>query len=74
MVILLVQTGRVRHEDVCESLELFARHVMPEFHEREAQHGVWKEAVLNGDLALVDPDSERLAVDGGRTPATAFAK
>ena len=74
MVILLVQTGRVRHEDVCESLELFARNVMPEFHEREAQHQAWKEAVLNGDIVLVDPDSERLAVDGERTPATAFAK
>src|SRR5581483_7647440 len=35
MVILLVETGKVRHEHVCASLELFGREVMPEFHERE---------------------------------------
>src|SRR6266702_5429213 len=34
-VILLNQTGRTPHEDICSSLELFAREVMPEFHERE---------------------------------------
>ena len=72
MVILLVQTGKVRHEDVCESLELFARQVMPEFHEREEEHQAWKQAVLSGDLRLSDPDASRLAVDGQRTPATAF--
>ena len=34
-IIFVSQSGRTRHEDVCESLELFAREVMPEFHERE---------------------------------------
>ena len=29
------QAGRNRHEHICESLELFAKDVMPEFHERE---------------------------------------
>jgi hypothetical protein len=33
-VLLICQTGRIRHEHICESLELFARKVMPEFHER----------------------------------------
>ena len=33
-LIFVSQSGRNRHEDICESLELFARTVMPEFHER----------------------------------------
>jgi alkanesulfonate monooxygenase SsuD/methylene tetrahydromethanopterin reductase-like flavin-dependent oxidoreductase (luciferase family) len=36
-IIFVSQSGRTRHEHVCESLELFAREVMPEFHEREAR-------------------------------------
>ena len=31
------QAGNNRHEDICESLELFATEVMPEFHEDEAE-------------------------------------
>ena len=34
-VILATQTGKNRHEDVMESLELFGREVLPEFMERE---------------------------------------
>ena len=30
-VIFLAQAGRTKHEHICESLELFAREVMPEF-------------------------------------------
>jgi alkanesulfonate monooxygenase SsuD/methylene tetrahydromethanopterin reductase-like flavin-dependent oxidoreductase (luciferase family) len=36
-VILFSQVGRNRHEDVCESLELFARDVLPEFAERDEE-------------------------------------
>ncbi|MEO8695836.1 MAG: LLM class flavin-dependent oxidoreductase [Acidimicrobiales bacterium] len=36
-VIFLAQAGRTQHEHICESLELFAREVMPEFAEREPQ-------------------------------------
>lgn len=68
MVILLVQTGKVRHEHVCGSLELFAREVMPEFHDREPEHQAWKDAVLGGEVELLDPDSEELHVDGERLP------
>jgi alkanesulfonate monooxygenase SsuD/methylene tetrahydromethanopterin reductase-like flavin-dependent oxidoreductase (luciferase family) len=32
-VIFVLQAGPNRHEDICESLELFARRVMPEFQE-----------------------------------------
>ena len=33
-LIFVSQAGRNRHEHICESLELFAREVMPEFAER----------------------------------------
>jgi isopentenyl diphosphate isomerase/L-lactate dehydrogenase-like FMN-dependent dehydrogenase len=36
-LIFVSQAGRNRHEDICESLELFANEVMPEFHERAAE-------------------------------------
>jgi len=35
-LILVSQAGRNQHEHICESLELFAREVMPEFQEEEA--------------------------------------
>jgi hypothetical protein len=67
-VILLVQTGRTNHEHMCEALELFANDVMPEFHDAEDEHQAWKAAVLTGDLELMDPDEDELAVDGQRIP------
>ncbi|MHB8464940.1 MAG: LLM class flavin-dependent oxidoreductase [Acidimicrobiales bacterium] len=36
-LIFVSQAGRNRHEDICESLELFATEVMPEFHDGEAE-------------------------------------
>jgi alkanesulfonate monooxygenase SsuD/methylene tetrahydromethanopterin reductase-like flavin-dependent oxidoreductase (luciferase family) len=51
-VILLNQAGRTTHEDICASLELFAREVMPEFHAREAAHQRWKADVLAGRVVL----------------------
>ncbi len=42
-VILASQAGKNKHEDVMESLELFAREVLPEFKEREEKAAVEKE-------------------------------
>ena len=36
-VTFIQQAGRNKHEHICESLEVFAAEVMPEFKEREAQ-------------------------------------
>ncbi|MGD0867898.1 MAG: hypothetical protein ABSA49_20375 [Rhizomicrobium sp.] len=36
-VAFIQQGGRNKHEHICEALELFARDVMPEFKEKEAQ-------------------------------------
>jgi alkanesulfonate monooxygenase SsuD/methylene tetrahydromethanopterin reductase-like flavin-dependent oxidoreductase (luciferase family) len=51
-VILLNQAGNTTHEDICESLDLFAREVMPEFHEAETEHQRWKAGVLDGSISL----------------------
>jgi hypothetical protein len=56
-VILLNQTGRTPHEDICSSLDLFAREVMPEFHAREVEHQRWKSGVLEGRIVLEQSDT-----------------
>jgi alkanesulfonate monooxygenase SsuD/methylene tetrahydromethanopterin reductase-like flavin-dependent oxidoreductase (luciferase family) len=61
-VILLAQAGRTPHADICASLELFARDVMPEFHAREPEHERWKADVLAGraDLEALNADGFKL--------------
>ena len=57
-VILLNQAGKTTHEDICTSLDLFAREVMPEFHARQPEHDAWKQDVLAGRIALEELDTE----------------
>jgi alkanesulfonate monooxygenase SsuD/methylene tetrahydromethanopterin reductase-like flavin-dependent oxidoreductase (luciferase family) len=61
-VIFVSQAGRNRHEHICESLELFATEVMPEFAERadgreKAKHERLAEAVERA-MARRDPPRE----------------
>ncbi len=56
-IILLNQAGRNQHAHICESLELFAREVMPEFHGREPAHQAWKQQVLNRTIELEEIDT-----------------
>jgi len=56
-VILLNQAGKNTHEHICESLELFAREVMPEFHAHEPEQQTWKQQVLNGEIELEEIDT-----------------
>ena len=37
-VVFIQQAGENRHEDICESLELFAERVLPDFKARDAAH------------------------------------
>ena len=60
-VIFLAQAGRTKHEHICESLELFARDVMPEFVAREPAH-------LAGEEARVARGDRRGDVAQGATP------
>ena len=63
-MILLNQAGKNSHEDICSSLELFAKEVMPEFHAHEPEHQAWKRRVLAGEIELpdveADPEAEKL--------------
>jgi len=56
-IILLNQAGKNSHEHICESLELFAREVMPEFHAAEPAHQDWKRRVLCGEIQLEEIDT-----------------
>ena len=56
-VILLNQAGRNTHQDICDSLELFAREVMPEFHANIPAHEAWKAQVLGGSITLEEIDT-----------------
>ncbi len=67
-VILLNQAGSNTHEDICESLELFAEEVMPEFHAREPQHQEWKRKVLAGKIELEEIDTDEFSFRGTAKP------
>jgi alkanesulfonate monooxygenase SsuD/methylene tetrahydromethanopterin reductase-like flavin-dependent oxidoreductase (luciferase family) len=57
-VILLNQAGKNTHAHICESLELFAREVMPEFHANIPAHEEWKKKVLAGEIELEEIDTQ----------------
>jgi alkanesulfonate monooxygenase SsuD/methylene tetrahydromethanopterin reductase-like flavin-dependent oxidoreductase (luciferase family) len=56
-VILLNQAGHTTHRDICDSLELFASEVMPEFHANVPAHEQWKKDVLAGKIELEEIDT-----------------
>lgn len=57
-VILLNQAGKTSHQDICDSLKLFAEEVMPEFHAMEEEHQAWKRDVLDGRIVLEELSTE----------------
>jgi alkanesulfonate monooxygenase SsuD/methylene tetrahydromethanopterin reductase-like flavin-dependent oxidoreductase (luciferase family) len=50
-LIFVSQSGRNRHEDICASMELFARQVMPEFAERAEENERAKHEKLGAVMA-----------------------
>ena len=56
-VVLLNQAGRNVHEHICESLELFAKEVMPEFQAAHPGLLQWKQQVLNREIYLAEIDT-----------------
>jgi alkanesulfonate monooxygenase SsuD/methylene tetrahydromethanopterin reductase-like flavin-dependent oxidoreductase (luciferase family) len=56
-VVLLNQAGKNTHEHICESLELFAKEVMPEFQGAHPDLLKWKEQVLNRQIDLEEIDT-----------------
>lgn len=73
-VILLNQAGKNKHEDIVSSLKLFAEKVMPEFKAREAEHQEWKQAVLAGEIALEEIDTEEYNIYSLQSPVKDVAK
>ena len=61
-VVFIQQAGANRHEDICESLELFAERVLPDFKARDAEHIAKK----NGRFAEATERAD------GRKPALTF--
>lgn len=53
-VVFLQQGGRNRHEHICESLELFASEVMPEFQERHDERTKAKDEKLASAVARAE--------------------
>jgi hypothetical protein len=64
-VILLNQAGKNSHEHICDSLEMFAREVMPEFR-ADPEHDAWKAGVMSGTIQLEEIDTEAFTDRYGR--------
>jgi alkanesulfonate monooxygenase SsuD/methylene tetrahydromethanopterin reductase-like flavin-dependent oxidoreductase (luciferase family) len=73
-LVFVSQAGRNRHEDICESMELFAREVMPEFHDRaESQEALKAERLAaSTEAALRRREPPRQAPADYTIPAAAF--
>ncbi len=56
-VILLNQAGKTTDKAIRDSLDLFAREVMPEFRAAEPEQQAWKRGVLDGSIVLEDIDT-----------------
>ncbi len=56
-VILLNQAGKTSDAAIRDSLDLFAREVMSEFHDRQPAQEAWKQDVLAGHVELEEIDT-----------------
>jgi alkanesulfonate monooxygenase SsuD/methylene tetrahydromethanopterin reductase-like flavin-dependent oxidoreductase (luciferase family) len=69
-VVFIQQSGRTKHEHICESLNLFASDVMPEFHAAEAERERKKQAELAPFIEAALARKQRLApLDAATTPS-----
>ena len=68
-VVCISQAGKIPHELLCSSIELFSREVLPEFKDRE-QHGLRQKAELTARISekamarkpLVEAAKERIVI------------
>jgi len=58
-LILLQQSGHYRHEHICESMELFATEVLPQFKEREILHQKNKQEELSSFITDAESKIKR---------------
>ncbi|MEO3814431.1 LLM class flavin-dependent oxidoreductase [Sphaerisporangium sp. B11E5] len=73
-ILLIAQSGRIKHEHICSSLELFAREVMPEFAERHerAESAKMKRLAPAIDAAMARRAPAEQADSAYRVPRTAM--
>jgi hypothetical protein len=60
-VAFIQQGGKIRHDHICQSLELFAREVLPEFDEREEARARRKQQELTPFLEQAMMRKEKMA-------------
>ena len=63
-VVFIQQAGANRHEDICESLELFAERVLPDFKERDAAQVARKNERLAKAIEKAEAQKPALTVLG----------
>ena len=63
-VVFIQQAGANRHEDICESLELFAERVLPDFKERDAAQVALKNERLAKAIEKAEAQKPALTVLG----------
>ena len=73
-IILLNQAGKNSHPHICESLEMFAKEVMPEFVGKEPEHQEWKRKVLSREIELEDIDTTPYKTRAGVGKGVAITK
>jgi alkanesulfonate monooxygenase SsuD/methylene tetrahydromethanopterin reductase-like flavin-dependent oxidoreductase (luciferase family) len=73
-VIFIVQGGRNRHEHICESFELFAKDIMPEFRDREVKREIGKREELAPyvDAAMARKQPMPMPEDAALQPVIPF--
>jgi alkanesulfonate monooxygenase SsuD/methylene tetrahydromethanopterin reductase-like flavin-dependent oxidoreductase (luciferase family) len=73
-VILLQQAGTIPHEQICESLELFGREVLPEFADRHERQEEQRERELEPHVARALANLDALPEPTGHGPIDSYAR
>ena len=71
-LILLQQSGNYRHEQICESMELFATEVLPEFREREKAREKIKLDQLAPFIETAQGNIRKLDITSQASPVEAY--
>lgn len=73
-VILLQQAGTIPHEQICESLELFGREILPEFLDRHEEQAGPRERELEPHVARALGRLDALEEPAGLEPIDSYAR
>jgi len=71
-MIFLQQSGKYRHDHICESMELFAKEVLPQFKERDVVHQKSKHDKLKPYIAAAHSHVKKLETMNEVPPVEAY--